>query len=92
MGTGAILWLMILFAALALAIVRRGRFAPWILSAGIVLFAYLAASVMFNYRFPYRTHGVSIYLVFFAASILTLSGAAGSVVRIVHWLYPHKSK
>ncbi|HEX5445961.1 MAG TPA: hypothetical protein VFW87_19185 [Pirellulales bacterium] len=81
MGTGAILWLMILFAALALSIAGRGRLGPWILSAGITLFAYLAASVMFGLPFPYRTHGVSIYLIFFAASTLTVCGSVGVALR-----------
>lgn len=83
MGAGEIAWLMAFVASAAVAIAWKQILAPWILVAGLVLFAYLGASLAFDLAFPYRTHNVSIYLVFFLAFILTLSGAGGSAVRAV---------
>jgi hypothetical protein len=81
MGAGALAWAMAFAASVAVAIAWKQMLARWMLLAGLALFAYLGASVVFDLAFPYRTHNVSIYLVFFLACMLTLSGASGIAVR-----------
>lgn len=85
MGAGEFLWIAIFAGSVAMALTSKQALAPWLLLVGLAVFAYLAATLAFDLAFPYRTHNVSIYLVFFTPCVLTLSGMAGSAVRVLRF-------
>ena len=81
-GFGELILLLLFGLALILSFAREQRLAHWISGVGIVLFLYLAVSVVFDLSFPYKTWNVSIYLIFFLSLILFLSGGFGLIYRI----------
>lgn len=85
MGLGAIVLLVLFVALLTLSMLRQQVAAPRVLAAGAALATYLILSVIFNFSFPYRTHNVSIYVVFFIAVILILAGGVGTAVRLARY-------
>jgi hypothetical protein len=75
-------WLVAFLSLVAVSLLWKQLMAPWILLGGIVLFGYLVLSVLFDFKFPYRTHNIGIYQVFFLSVILILAGGGGSLARL----------
>lgn len=86
LGSGALLLVLLFIALITVSLLWRQILAPWLLVLGVLLFAYLVLSVMLGLKFPYQTHNISIYVVFFIAVLLVLAGGAGSFVRIGRYL------
>jgi hypothetical protein len=82
MGFGSIT-LFLLFAMLTgIASAWPRRFVPLWGSMGLLLGAYLVASIAFGWTYPYTTYNISIYLVFFAVVILIASAVCGSLIAL----------
>ena len=82
-GTGSLTLVLLLAISTVVSILWRQRLALWIAGAGVAMFLYLVASVMVHIPFPYQTWNISIYVVFFIAVILCLSGGTGVVVKLI---------
>ena len=75
--------LVLVFAGLiALSVIQRQRFAPWIGLAGITVFGYLALSLTLQRDFLCLYRVVNGYVAFFFAVMLSVAGAIGIVVKI----------
>jgi len=82
-GTGSLILVLLLAISTVVSILWKQRLALWLAGAGVTILLYLVASVVFQISFPYQTWNISIYVVFFVAMILCLSGGTGVVVKLI---------
>jgi predicted tellurium resistance membrane protein TerC len=80
-GSGIMLLSLCFILLLVVALINRQRLAPWIMSLGLLTLGYIGVSLICQIDFPYQTFNISIYVVFFIAIVLTISGSIGLLVK-----------
>jgi len=83
-GTGAMMFALVFACIIVLSVIQQQRFAPWIGLSGILLFGYLALSLMLERDFLLLYRIVNGYVVLFFAVMLSVAGAVGMLARLVN--------
>jgi len=80
---GLLLLLLIETILIYCAIIKRQRFALWILLSGGGVLGFLGVTIYFNISFPYEYFRLNIYLVFFLSVMLMFAGIMGMFTKIL---------